>query len=258
LFYPQYYGVTQVDNDNNALSVTAPVSLQSDINKMISLRSKYLGGSLIVLTEQGNPVSEPNPNNTTTFAGDAWNVYVARRQGNGTKSGAILVMNNNDNLTRGIWVDNDGSPNGTSTSGYADWKNQVLVNVLNPSQTVTVAADGRVHLYAPPRGYSVWVLQSEYVALRQIQTVNTDPIAATKIYPNPSARQTTIEFSVPEKTNVQLEVYDMHGRRVSVLSNTVLSKGRYKKVFTSNTSGAFTYQLTVGHTTESGRLLIGK
>src|SRR5206468_2349114 len=140
--------VTQVDNNNNAVTVTAPASLKTDVDKMISLRSKYLGGSLIVLTEQGSPVTEPRPNNTTTFAGDTWNVYIARRQGNGTKSGAILVMNNNDNLTRGIWVDNDGSPNGTATSGYADWQNQVLVNVLNPSQPVTVAGDGRVHLYA--------------------------------------------------------------------------------------------------------------
>jgi alpha-amylase len=168
-------------------------------------------------------------------------------------------MNNNDNLTRGIWVDNDGSPNGIATVGYADWKNQVLVNVLNPSQTVTVAADGRVHLYAPARGYSVWVLQSEYVALRQIQTINTpEPIAITKVYPNPSPKQTTIEFSVPEKTNVKLEVYSMSGERVSVLASNVFNKGRYKKVFTSNLSGAFTYKLTVGDKTETGRLLIEK
>lgn len=258
LFYPQYYGITQVDNNNNALTVTAPASLKNDIDKMISLRSKYLGGSLIVLTEQGNPVTEPNPNNTTSFAGDTWNVYVARRQGNGTKSGAILVMNNNDNLTRGIWIDNDGSPNGTATPGYADWKNQVLVNVLNPSQTVTVAADGRVHLYAPPRGYSVWVLQSEYVALRRAPSTIPEPSGPTKVYPNPSPGQTIIEFSVPEKSKVKLLVYDENGRTLAVLANDVFSKGRYKKVFTSNTGGMFTYKLRVGDKTETGRLLIVK
>jgi alpha-amylase len=164
LFYPQYYGITEVDNHNPALTVTPPASLHGDINQLMFIRSTYLNGSMIVLTQQGNPVSEPSPNGTTTFAGDTWNVYAARRQGNGTKSGGILVINNNDALTRGIWVDNDGSPNGTATSGYADWKNQTLVNALNPSQTVTVANDGRVHLYAPPRGYAVWVLQSEYVS----------------------------------------------------------------------------------------------
>ena len=258
LFYPQYYGITQVDNNNNALTVTPPTSLKTDIDKMISLRSKYLGGSLIVLTQQGNPVTEPNPNNTSTFAGDTWNVYAARRQGNGTKSGAILVINNNDNLTRGIWVDNDGSPNGTATAGYADWKNQVLVNVLNPSQTVTVAADGRVHLYAPPRGYSVWVLQSEYVAVRQAPPAPTETITATSVYPVPASGPTTIEFTVTEKTKVKLQVFDVNGRIVSELANEMMDKGRHKKIFTSTVSGNFTYKLTIGKKTENGKLLIQK
>jgi alpha-amylase len=258
IFYPHYYNVTQVDNNNNTISVTAPASLQSDINKMISVRSKYLGGSLIVLTEQGNPVTEPNPNNTTTFAGDTWNVYVARRQGNGTKSGAILVINNNDDLTRGIWVDNDGSPDGTATPGYTDWKNQVLVNVLNPSQTTTVAADGRVHVYAPPRGYSVWVPQSEYVAVNQAQADKTplQLIAKTVVFPNPTPHQSTIEFSVPLRSQVQLLVFDVSGRKVATLNNDVLSEGRYKRTFSYNANGTYTYKLIIGNKTETGKIVI--
>lgn len=262
LFYPQYYGVTQVDNNNNALTVTPPIALQTDINKLISTRSKYLGGSLIVLTQQGNPVTEPNPNGTSTFAGDTYNVYAARRQGNGTKSGAILVMNNNDGLTRGIWVDNDGSPNGTATTGYADWKNQVLVNVLNPAQTVTVAGDGRVHVYAPARGYAIWVLQSEYIALK---TISTFPAAeeitvhqATSVYPNPSSAKSTIEFSVAKKGRVKLEVYDETGRIVKVLADATMEKGRYKKLFSSSTNGIFTYRLQLDGKIETGKLIIQK
>jgi len=260
LFYPQYYGVTQVDNHNNSLTVTPPLSLKTDIDKLISVRSKYLGGSLIVLTQQGNPVTEPNPNGTTTFAGDTWNVYVARRQGNGTKSGAILVMNNNDALTRGIWVDNDGSPNGTATSGYADWKNFVLVNVLNPSQTVTVAADGRVHVYAPARGYAIWVPQSEYVAVRQMAepSIEEAVVAKTVVYPNPASAQATIEFSVAQKGNVRLEVYDAEGRAVSILQDGVLDTGRHKKVFKANTSGVYTYKLSLDGKTETGRVVFRK
>lgn len=262
LFYPQYYGITQVDNHNSTNTVTAPGSLKTDINKMVSLRSKYLGGSLIVLTQQGNPVSEPSPNGSTTFAGDTWNVYVARRQGNGTRSGAIIVMNNNDNLARGIWVDNDGSPNGTATAGYADWKNQVLVNTLNPAQTVTVAADGRVHLYAPARGYSAWVLQSEYVALRQantpVKSTLPDLLTATVVYPNPSAGQVNIEFTVQQKEEVKLEVFDMQGRLVKLLFNGTMEEGRYKKIFSSTHSGTYTYRLTSTARKETGSFVISK
>lgn len=226
---------------------------------MMSLRSKFLGGSLIVLTEQGNPVTEPSPNGTTTFTGDTWNVYAARRQGNGTKSGAILVINNNDTYTRGIWVDNDGSPNGTATAGYTDWKNQVLVNILNPSQTTTVAADGRVHLYAPARGYAVWVLQSENMALR---TANPNPVkevvTETKVYPNPSASQVNIEFSTAENEKVVLEIYDASGRLVNILTNNVLEEGRHKKLFTAKNAGVYTYKLKRGEKTETGQILITK
>jgi alpha-amylase len=269
LFYPQYYGITQTDNHNPALTVTAPASLKADIDKLMFIRRTYLNGGMIVLTQQGNPVTEPSPNGTTTFAGDTWNVYAARRQGNGTKSGAILVINNNNSLTRGIWVDNDGSPNGTATSGYSDWKNQVLVNAINPAQTVTVANDGRVHLYAPARGYSVWVLQSEYVAAKgviipPVEEVATEPqeetddIRAIAAYPNPSPGQVYIEFSQAEKGRAKLEMFDASGRLVNVLVDGALDKGRHKKIFTSNTSGVYTYKYSAGGKTETGRVVIQK
>jgi alpha-amylase len=267
LFYPQYYGVTQVDNNDTSMKVTAPGSLKTDINKLISLRSKYLGGSLIVLTQQGNPVSEPSPNGVTTFAGDTWNVYAARRQGNGTKSGAILVINNNDNLTRGIWVDNDGSPNGTATSGYADWKNLVLVNALDTTQKETVAADGRVHVYAPPRGYALWVLKTEYTALKVAQpptnfqevALGGDPaINSISAYPNPSNGEINFEYGVAKKDHVQLDVYDANGRLVSTLVNGVVSEGKYSKTFTANNSGVYIYKYTSGEHVETGKLVVQK
>ncbi|HEU4471803.1 MAG TPA: T9SS type A sorting domain-containing protein [Flavisolibacter sp.] len=268
LFYPQYYGVKQIDNHDTSIHVTPPGSLHTDINKLMHIRRTYLNGSMIVLTQQGNPVTEPSPNGTNRFAGDTYNVYAARRQGNATKSGAILVINNNDNLTRGIWVDNDGSPNGTATAGYADWKNQVLVNALNTSETTTVAADGRVHVWAPARGYAVWVLQSEYVAARTAAPPVTEvvepvaeparPVAATRVnvYPNPSSAQTTIEFSLAEKSQVRLEVYDANGRMVNVLVNGLLSKGRHTRIFNAPASGVFTYKYSAGGEVETGRMVI--
>jgi alpha-amylase len=226
---------------------------------------------MIVLTEQGNPVTEPSPNGTTTFAGDTWNVYVARRQGNGTKSGGILVINNNNSLTRGIWIDNDGSPNGTATAGYTDWKNLTLINVINPAQTVTVAADGRVHLYAPARGYSIWVPQSEYIIASKGPVAPVTEILAEEkpkekedefrsiaAYPNPSSGQTTIEFTQVEKGMAKLEVYDASGKLINVLVNGELEKGRHKKTFTSNTSGVFTYKYSSGERVETGRVVIQK
>jgi alpha-amylase len=260
LFYPHYYGVTQVDNNNNTLTVTPPASLKTDIDKLLKVRKTFLGGSMIVLTQQGNPVTEPSPNGTTTFAGDTYNVFVARRQGNGTKSGAIMVMNNNNSLTRGIWVDNDGSPNGTATTGFADWKNQTLVNLLNTSQTATVANDGRVHLYAPARGYSIWVLQSEQIALRQIAPPVTteETLQDTKltVFPNPSASNVKLSFDLATKQNTRLDIFNTEGKLVKTLLNTDLSAGKHTASFNSAVSGTYTYRFVSGKRKETGQFVI--
>ena len=271
LFYPQYYGITQVDNNNPTITVTPPSSLKRDIDKLMFVRRTYLGGSMIVLTEQGNPVSEPSPNGTTTFAGDTWNVYAARRQGNGTKSGGILVINNNNSLTRGIWVDNDGSPNGTATSGYSDWKNLVLVNALDTSQKTTVANDGRVHVWAPARGYAIWVRQSEFAPDGIARGVGTpvraaDPTPAepaietntVRAFPNPADSKTTIEFTLAKTSNVRLEMFDNTGRLVQVLASGKMNKGRHQREFKSSVNGMYTYRLSMGNEVKTGRVMIGR
>ncbi|MBO4752970.1 MAG: hypothetical protein J5543_00085 [Bacteroidales bacterium] len=144
MFYPHFYAVTQYDVDNKSLEVTAPANLQQAIRQLIDIRRQYLGGTLTVLTETGHP--EP--------AGITRHVYVARRQGNGTKDGAIIMLNNHntDTLSITINVNNDG---------FTDWSGQTLVNLLNPKQVSTVSSDGSATLTAPNRGYSIWVLQRD-------------------------------------------------------------------------------------------------
>jgi alpha-amylase len=145
LFYPHYYAVNQRDAADGNRTITAPASLQSDIRKMIRVRRDYLDGGMIVLSEVGNP----HP------AADAANVYVARRSGNGAKPGAILVVNNHETETKGLWVDN--APQG---SGYVNWAGKRLVNVTSGNREQTrVQADGRVYVSAPARGYAVYITQ---------------------------------------------------------------------------------------------------
>lgn len=145
IFYPHFFGVTLVDNNNSSLKATIPASLKTDLTKLIYVRKTYLGGSLSVLSQTGNPYP----------AGDAYNVYVARRQGNGTKNGAIVVINNS-NATKGLWV------NATPT-GWDNWTNKVLVNAFDNTTTTSVYPDGRVWVEAPARGYAVYVLSTDYI-----------------------------------------------------------------------------------------------
>ena len=147
LFYPHFFGVTQHDASNASVTITAPAWLKESITKLISIRKLYLGGAVTVLSEIGNPYPAENVSN----------LYIARRQGNGTKDGAIIVLNNHDASTKSMWVT-------VNATGFSNWSGQTLVNVLNTTERVTVQADGRVELSAPARSYSIWVKLSDLVA----------------------------------------------------------------------------------------------
>jgi alpha-amylase len=136
LFYPHFYAVTQHDVDNPSLEVTAPLDLQLAIRKLIDIRRQYLGGTLAVLTESDK------------------HLYVARRQGNGKKDGAIIVLNNHDTDTLSITLN-------VNPDGFTDWSGQTLVNLCNPEEKIIVMHNGQATLSGPSRGYSIWVLQKE-------------------------------------------------------------------------------------------------
>ncbi|MCK4462045.1 MAG: T9SS type A sorting domain-containing protein, partial [candidate division Zixibacteria bacterium] len=47
-------------------------------------------------------------------------------------------------------------------------------------------------------------------------------------YPNPFNPSTTIRFAVPVQTHVELSIYNILGRHVATLVNTVLSAAEYE------------------------------
>ena len=144
VFYPHYYAVTQHDVDDKSIEVTAPADLQQAIRQLIDIRRQYLGGTLTVLTETG----QPEPADITR------RVYVARRQGNGIKDGAIIMLNNHDTDTLSVTLS-------VNCDSFTDWSGQTLVNILNPDETAIVSSDGCATIKAPNRGYSIWILQRE-------------------------------------------------------------------------------------------------
>ncbi|MDP8228599.1 MAG: T9SS type A sorting domain-containing protein, partial [Candidatus Electryoneaceae bacterium] len=60
-------------------------------------------------------------------------------------------------------------------------------------------------------------------------------------YPNPFNQSTKINFALPQSASVQLTVWDMHGRKVSVLADGTFAAGRYEAVWTAQgmTSGVY-------------------
>lgn len=78
-------------------------------------------------------------------------------------------------------------------------------------------------------------------------TKNTIPgqFVLKQNYPNPFNPSTTIEFSLPTRTNVELIVYNILGKKVAELANGNYESGNYSIVFDAKNlpSGVYFYQL---------------
>ncbi|MCW9066402.1 MAG: T9SS type A sorting domain-containing protein, partial [Ignavibacteriaceae bacterium] len=79
-------------------------------------------------------------------------------------------------------------------------------------------------------------------------------------YPNPFNPTTTIQYSIKERTPVQLVLYDILGREVEVLVNEEQVAGYYKVNFNAANlaSGIYFYRLKAGSFVETKKMLLIK
>ena len=79
-------------------------------------------------------------------------------------------------------------------------------------------------------------------------------------YPNPFNPVTTISYSIPQRSNVTLKVYDILGNLVNTLVNGYKDKGRYKVNFNGSklSSGVYLYRLVAGRFTDTKKLILMK
>ena len=79
-------------------------------------------------------------------------------------------------------------------------------------------------------------------------------------YPNPFNPSTTIDYSISERANVLIKVYDMLGREVSTLVNSVQEVGTHQVNFdaTNLVSGMYVYTIQAGEFTSSKKMLLLK
>jgi hypothetical protein len=79
-------------------------------------------------------------------------------------------------------------------------------------------------------------------------------------YPNPFNPTTTIEFDIPERTNVKLVIHDILGREVETLIDKELEPGKYKINFTATNlpSGVYFYTLKTPKFTKTNKMLLIK
>ena len=80
-------------------------------------------------------------------------------------------------------------------------------------------------------------------------------------YPNPFNPSTTIEYSIPERTNVKLTVINIVGEEVTTLVNRTMDAGNYSVEFSAKgglPSGVYFYSLQAGNFMTSKKMVLLK
>ena len=79
-------------------------------------------------------------------------------------------------------------------------------------------------------------------------------------YPNPFNPTTSIEYSVPYKTDVSIIVYDLFGREISTIVNQVKNAGNYKAIWnaTNVSSGMYFVKMSASNFESSQKLILIK
>lgn len=79
-------------------------------------------------------------------------------------------------------------------------------------------------------------------------------------YPNPFNPSTTISYSLPEKQNVTIKIFDITGSEITLLKNKFQQKGSYEINFDGSdlTSGIYFYTLQAGNFSETKKMILLK
>ena len=88
------------------------------------------------------------------------------------------------------------------------------------------------------------------------------PLELSQNFPNPFATVTGIHYSIPEKSHVELSVFDVRGARVAVLEDGIMDAGPHEVVwdgkdFTGKkvASGVFFYKLAAADTIHTKKMI---
>jgi hypothetical protein len=88
---------------------------------------------------------------------------------------------------------------------------------------------------------------------------------ATQNYPNPFNPSTTISFTLPTRSRVEIDIFNAAGQVVRALGSIDMSAGQHAVVWDGNTSsgqaaasGVYLYRLTAGANVATRKMLLLK
>jgi len=131
--------------------------------------------------------------------------------------------------------------------------------VNNGAQSLDVSPDGQVFCYGRGDGMVVVATIPNVTGIKDnISELVPGTVQLYQNFPNPFNPTTQIKFSIPEATQVKLEIFNMLGERVNVLVNQLVTAGEHTIQWNASQvpSGIYAYRLTAGSHIKSMKMVL--
>lgn len=203
-------------------------------------------GNLYAGTSDGMFFSNNNGSSWTDISGSGL-------QGKAIRSIAIYHSN--------IIAGTDGWGVYLSTNNGTSWEAN-STGFSNPFPAVFALTLSSTKIYAGTLFIGTWERPlNDYVTSVNLASENIpDSYNLAQNYPNPFNPSTTIGFSIPEESFVELKVFDVLGNEVALLVNDHYPAGAYNTDFNNAglTSGAYFYRIEAGSYVEIKKMTLLK
>jgi photosystem II stability/assembly factor-like uncharacterized protein len=149
-----------------------------------------------------------------------------------------------------------------SHNGGGSWEpiNNGLDTVIFFGDMIFAPEDTNSIIYAS-RNKSVWTITRTATNINQ-ETIEIPSKISIKTYPNPFNSQVTIEYSIGITTHINIDLYDILGRKVRNLLDGEISAGTHKAVWNGENdedrecpSGVYLAKLTQGKLDSASKLV---
>ncbi len=253
-FYDQYQRDTDDDGIGDACNDDASVWTGSDVlmygisRQWVTFDSVSVGGDITVQYVTDGPALDPNfailPNSGQML----YNVSTTA-----TFEGNVEVC---------FYYDPTDVINEDSVKIYHYDSTGAWVDITTNLQTQYNLVCGVTDHFSP---FAV-VVNKVAMDIEHIDTPNLpDNFSLSQNYPNPFNPTTEIQFSLPSRTNVSIEIFNTIGQRVKTLHNGELSAGSYNVTWDGSNesgsqvaSGVYMYRLTTDNYTASKKMILMK
>lgn len=112
------------------------------------------------------------------------------------------------------------------------------------------------NMYQQYANYSEYITSAKKLDSRNIPSA----FSLEQNYPNPFNPNTTIRFSLPQESDVQVKILDLLGNEVALLVNERLEAGTYSREWQAQSfaSGVYFYQIKAGRFVNTRKMLLLK